>query len=179
MLPVEGGGLDTDSGSGDSLNGHWSVLRLDPLGGRGSIGKEEEETDTEDHGDSSEDVEDQLNRQLSLERGGRVRKPTFHRATGVSLRGAIPAAIKAPCSISLHSQTKAYRTHDHTSPSDSRVPDSLPEGDLISSVPPTSHEGKSRGNGSFKDTEEESSNHDVREVLGPDHDEDEDTPNES
>jgi len=63
MLPVEGGGLDTDSGSGDSLNGHWSVLRLDPLGGRGSIGKEEEETDTEDHGDSSEDVEDQLKNQ--------------------------------------------------------------------------------------------------------------------
>jgi hypothetical protein len=60
VLPVEGGGLDTDTGSGDSLNGHWSVLGLDPLGSGGAVGKEEEETDTENHGDSSEDVEDQL-----------------------------------------------------------------------------------------------------------------------
>jgi hypothetical protein len=63
VLPVESGGLDSDTGSGDSLNGHWSIFRLDPFGSRGSIGKEEEETDTENHGDSSEDVEDQLNNQ--------------------------------------------------------------------------------------------------------------------
>ena len=63
MLHVEGGGLDTDTGCGDSLNGHWSVLRLDPFGSRGSVGQEEEETDTENHGNSSEDVEDQLKHQ--------------------------------------------------------------------------------------------------------------------
>jgi hypothetical protein len=63
VLPVESGGLDTDTGGGDSLNGHWSVFRLDPLGGGWSVGQEEEETDTENHGDSSEDVEDQLNNQ--------------------------------------------------------------------------------------------------------------------
>lgn len=67
MLPVEGGGLDTDSGSGDSLNGHWSVLRLDPLGGRRSVGQEEEEADTENHGDSSEDVEDQLKQSVKVQ----------------------------------------------------------------------------------------------------------------
>jgi hypothetical protein len=32
MGPVEGRGLDTNSRSGDSLNGHWSVFWLDPLG---------------------------------------------------------------------------------------------------------------------------------------------------
>ena len=63
MLHVKGGRLDTDTGCGDSLNGHWSVLRLDPFGSRGSVGQEEEETDTENHGNSSEDVEDQLKHQ--------------------------------------------------------------------------------------------------------------------
>jgi len=66
MLHVKGGGLDTNTRCGDSLNGHGSVLGLDPFGGRGSIGQEEEETDTENHGNSSEDVEDQLTHQAKF-----------------------------------------------------------------------------------------------------------------
>jgi hypothetical protein len=60
MLPVEGCGLDSDSRGGYSLYGHGTVFRLDPLGSRRPVGQEEEEADTENHGDSAQDVEDQL-----------------------------------------------------------------------------------------------------------------------
>jgi hypothetical protein len=54
----------------------------------------------------------------------------------------------------------------------------LPQRDFVSAVPPTSHEGETGSDGGLEDTEEETSDHDVGEVLGPDHDEHEDTPDE-
>lgn len=60
MGPVEGRGLDTDSGSSDSLDGHWSVFCLDPLGSRRPIGQKEEKHDAKNDSDRAKDVEDQF-----------------------------------------------------------------------------------------------------------------------
>lgn len=146
MLPVEGGGLDTDTGSGDTLDSHWSVVLSEPLGGRWSVGKEEIEEYTEEDGERSEDVEDEL--------------PS---GNGLIAHGG---------------DTGGHEGTDHSSPSDGRVPDSLTERNFLSAVPPSGHEGETGSDSGFEDTEEESSDHDVGEVLRPDHDEDHDTPDE-
>lgn len=59
-MPVEVGGLDSDTGLSDPVHGHGSILLLDPLGGRWAVGEEEEEADTEDDGDRAENVKDDL-----------------------------------------------------------------------------------------------------------------------
>jgi hypothetical protein len=60
VSPVKGSSLDSNTTGGNSLNSPRSVLGFEPLGSGRSIGEEEEENNTEDHGNSSKDVEDQL-----------------------------------------------------------------------------------------------------------------------
>lgn len=159
MFPVEVGGLDADTGLSYSVDSHGSVLGLEPLGCGRSIGKEKVEDDTQSHRDGTQDVEDEF--------------PSRSRvvAHGANTGGHEGTLEMSDCS--------SGSTHNHSTPTDGRVPNGLSQWDFFSSVPPTGHERESRSDGGFKDTKEKSGNHDVVEVLGPDHDENHQTPDES
>lgn len=156
MRPVEVGGLDADTGEGDSLDGVRSVLFLDPLGGRRPIGEEEEKEGTEGDSDGSEDVEDEPGVRVAMQDA----KSGEPRYSLPSRRGLITESL----------DTSSHQSTNHASPSDGRVPDGLSERDLVSAVPPSSHEGQSGCDGGFEHTEEESSDHDMGKVLGEHHD---------